>query len=480
MSSPLHIHVIYPSFTKPYNRFDTAAKKPWAGAPAELILHRTFEKHPHITYDTRVIGTPDINRPYRYGAKILALGEEACKMFAPDDNLNKHRGYCLTHLSNEVICTYAPIQAWEFKTSGDEDDEDDDTKDDGAEKDVARTKKSNYLFWIISDFNKLLRQRKEFRPFKTTISPSIQDAVNFLDSIENRACVIDIETRIQDHSLDCIGVADCLRNQSMVIPFFLPSGTLYYGKDTARIWRSLYKLFRRPGVTIVGHNLAFDLSILSAKYHLPIPPLLYDTMLAMHRQFPMVDKSLSHAISYYTSAPRNHKGDIRPNTTTQNFQDLLKYNAEDLRQTAAVMEAQQTFHLQDDKLKEAVDIANQLQVLTLTMSATGINIDTSKLDATKDHLRRRYEQLTRCIQILVDDKESNPNSTQQVGEYLFEKLHYPVVEVTKTGAPSTSAKSLYKLQLLQNTPLIPLVIEAKETKKALSMYEASLYEKQSL
>lgn len=471
----MHIHVVYPSFTKPYNRFDVAANKPWAGAPGDLIIHRTFDKHPGLTYDTRVIGTPDEHKPYRAGNKILALGDEACKIFAPDDNLNKHRGYNLTHLSNEVICTYTPIQAWEFK-SADEDEEDDD-KDDGSEKDVARTKKQNYLFWIISDFNKLLRPRTPYRSFRTTVSPTAEDAVKFISSIQQTSCVLDIETRVQDHALDCVGISDVLRSVSYVIPFYWPDGKLYYSpSDTAKIYRALYNLFLKEDVTIVGHNLAFDLSVLCTKYNLPIPTNIYDTMLAMHRQHPPIDKSLSHAISYYTSAPRNHKGDIRPNTSMQNFQELLKYNGEDLRWTAAVMEGQQVYQQQDSSLKDAVDLANRMQILALIMSRTGIRIDTPKLEATKDYLRLKYTQLVRIIRILINDKEFNPNSSQQIGAYLYGKLHFPIVEVTKTGAASTSAKALYKLQLLQSTPFIPLVIEAKETQKALSMFEANLYE----
>lgn len=471
----MHIHVVYPSFTRPYNRFDVAAGKPWSGAPGDLVIHRTFDKHPEVTYDTRVIETPDELRPYKVGAKILALGEEACKIFAPDDNLNKHRGYNLSHLSNEVITTYTPIQAWEFKST--DEDESDDDKDDGDEKDVARTKKQNYLFWIIADFNKLLRPRTPYRSFRTTVSPSASDAISFIRSCSRTSIVLDIETRVQDHALDCIGLADVSRAISYVIPFYWPDGKLYYSpQDTAKIYRELYTLFCREDITIVGHNLAFDLSVLCTKYNLPIPTNIYDTMLAMHRQHPTVDKSLSHAISYYTSAPRNHKGDIRPNTSMQNFQELLRYNGEDLRWTAAVMEGQQQYHESDPCLKDAVQLANRMQVLTLIMSRTGIRIDTPKLEATKDYLRLKYAQLTRVLRILINDPEFNPNSSQQIGAYLYGKLHFPVVELTKSGAASTSAKALYKLQLLQPTPFIPLVIEAKETQKALSMFEANLYE----
>lgn len=464
----MHIHVYYSSL----NRFDQANGKPFSGSPGDLFLHRTFDLHKDITYDVRVIDTADESKPLLSGALILGLGTKACARLAPDDNLNKHRGYCLTYQTHPTIVTYDPISCWEFKLL-DEDEDDDDA--DGDEKDVARTKRSNYLFWSLADFRKLLQPRKPIPVYKKFIRPPVDMFVTWASNLSGHV-VLDIETRVQDHTLDCIGLSSVDKQEAYIIPLYTPNNALAYSQhNTTKIWRALYNLLTNPNVTIVGHNLSFDLSILAALYHLPLPPKIYDTMLAMHREFPMVDKSLSHAISYYTSARRNHKGDIRTNTTDTNFRELLEYNAEDLIWTAEVMKGQALNT--DPALQVAREGANRLQLLTLVMSLTGINIDTSKLEPTKDALRLKYAQLLRCIQILTENNEFNPNSPKQVGEYFYDKLNYPVIEVTKTGARSTGAKTMYKLQLLQDNPLIPLIIEAKETKKSLSMFEAQLYEK---
>ncbi len=52
--------------------------------------------------------------------------------------------------------------------------------------------------------------------------------------------------------------------------------------------------------TVVIHNALFDLFVLAYRYGIPAPPNVYDTMLAHHRLFPEVEKSLGHCISLYT------------------------------------------------------------------------------------------------------------------------------------------------------------------------------------
>lgn len=474
----MHIHVYYNKLT----HYDVAAgNKPFAGGPGGMFLHRTFDKHPEITYDVRLVGTPAVYAPIKPGARLLLLGAESLKAVLQLDTLNKHRGYVLrkTPAGPPIIATYAPIDAWSFKAQ-DEDDDDDDSAD---EKDVANTKRQNYFFWMLADFNKLIRPlHSEPRRMRTTIRPSAGDAAKWIDGRPpGSRIVLDIETRIQDHSLDCIGLGDAGDMTSVVIPIYdWRNVTAYTGRETAAIWRALHRMFRRPDITIVGHNLAFDLSVLAARYCLPLPCNIYDTMLAMHRQFPLVEKSLSHAISFYTDAGRNHKGDIAINTNKFNFDKLLLYNADDLSLTAAVMTGQLPYHAADPKLAHAVAEANKLQLVTLNMSLAGINIDLDQLAVHKRRLAGRNNFLTRCCAILSGIDDFNPASPKQVAAYFYDKLRYEVPEFTKTGARSAGTKTLYKLQVKQNNPLIPLIIETRETRKALSMFEANLYQRMTL
>lgn len=461
----MHIHIIYSRLT----RFDLANNNtPFSGSPGDLFKHRTLDLHPEVTYDVRL---PDqIGRPFRPDSRILALGSAALFALTQDNNIHKHRGYCLTYKNLPLIATYEPIEAWEFR----EDEEDDDDSK-GDEKDVARTKRSNYLFWLLADFNKLLRPRRTvFRIKARQIRPSARAFADWLRARPQEArLVIDIETRIQDHALDCIGVLDVDTAEAFVFPFYGPNGrTCYANNDVARVWRALFNTLRR--CLIIGHNLAFDLAILAGKYNLPLPSRVYDTMLAMHRQFPLVEKSLSHAISFYTSATRNHKGDIRPNTSEANFNQLLLYNADDLALTADVYLSQLEYHAENAALKSSAELANRLLPVTLLMSLTGIAVDEQRREQVKAEQEQRLIQLNRVVRILSADPLFNPNSSKQIAAYFYGRLKYPVLELTESGAPSTSEKTLYKLQLKQPNPLIPIIIAYKQLQKSTSMLDARL------
>ncbi len=321
----MHIHVYYNKLT----HYDTAANNtPMSGGPGGMFLHRTFDKHPELTYDIRLVNSPAQFAPIRPGARILALGAESLKALTQLEPLNKHRGYVLDRAGVPIIATYSPYDSWSFKVEEDEDDD-----DGGDEKDVAPTKRQNYFFWMLADFAKLIKPAFTKPPsFRTQIRPAINAATLWVDGRPpGSRIVLDIETRIQDHSLDCIGLGDCERRESLVVPVYDWTNTLSYDRHgLTKFWRALSRLFMRADITIVGHNLAFDLSVLAARYALPLPRVIYDTMLAMHRQFPLTEKSLSHAISFYTDAGRNHKGDIANNTSQFNFNRLMTYNGDDL------------------------------------------------------------------------------------------------------------------------------------------------------
>ena len=53
----------------------------------------------------------------------------------------------------------------------------------------------------------------------------------------------------------------------------------------------------------------------------------------------------------------------------------------------------------------------------------------------------------------------NPNSTQQLGKLLFKEMDFPVIMVTKTGAPSTAEAVLIRLNDLDESGVIDAILE---------------------
>lgn len=474
---PYPLVVIYGRLT----RLDAAnGNVPFSGGPGAMFKHRTLDLLPSSTpIEIRTLGTPACALPYPPNARVLLLGPEALRFAGLDPNLNKHRGYCLNVLSprtgtlHAALATYHPIDCWEF-SAADDDSDDDDSADSAEHKDVAATKRANFFGWAMKDFWKLVLRATPTWPYDPLPKPSFLDAAH--DTISDwlrclpsgSDLVLDIECRPQDHSLDVIGLRS--NGRAFVAPIYSPTNQIAFPSRQilGRFYRALTHTFLRDDITIVGHNLAFDLAVLAVELGLPIPTRLYDTMIAMHRAEPLLEKSLSHAISYYLVTPRNHKADICPNTTIENYHRLRQYNSEDLIRTEQLKAAQLRTHADNPGLAAAVQQGNELLHVTLLMSLTGIHTNPEATAAQAEAHLQRAEQMARVARVLTGRPGFNPASPDQTADFFYTQLHYPVLEQTDSGQPATGAKALYSLQTLQPNPLIPVIIEHRECKKAAS------------
>ena len=468
---PSHIYmktltVYYP----PATRYDLAnGLIPFSGSAGQFYVHRTFDTVPDLTLDIRPFEAGAGGPP---GDLALVLGAEQCGRMLGSKNINKLRGFRHLIGRTPAIATYSHMDCWDFKDDSDDDDSS------GDSKDVAVTKRSNYLFWALADFNKLLTPPRKHHERSITIYPSLSTVTDLLNRRPpGLRLVIDIETRVQDNTLDAIGLGLVLPDRTWVytIPIYRNDNSLAYAAgDITAFWRALYRAFCDPACCIIGHNLSFDLSILHHYYALPLPRQTYDTMLFMHRHNPFIDKSLSHAISYYTDAARNHKGDLCPNTTAENFRRLLEYNAEDIYWTAEVYRRQAA--IADPSLQAVADWANRIHRVCLIMGFTGICQDLDATTLETDRLSLKCEQLRRCIRILLDKPDFNPASPKQLADWFYGTLGYEPPALTASGQPATDAEALLELQLKQPNPLIPLILEYKTAAKALSDLKAEPYE----
>lgn len=470
----------------------TNGNVPFSGVAGAMFKHRTLDiaRAQGWTIDVRVLGTPAINLPFAPNTRVLLLGERCLKLLNQDDNLNKHRGYCFTMLcpatrrSAPAIATYHPVDCYEF-SSDDADDDDDDTKDNNPSeaKDTGSTKRGNYFAWALYDFWKLLLRATPggtlpwpydllLAPQRVNIATPMREAAGWLSSLPSGTCLtLDIECRPQDFSLDCIGfdTGDLVRT----VPIYRHTNTLACQsyKDLAVFYRALCQTFLRTDIIIAGHNLAFDLCVLAIIYGLPIPRRLYDTMIAMHRDNPFIEKSLSHGISRYLCTPRNHKADICPNVSEDNLRRLCTYNSEDVMRTRQLRNRQTEIFAQNPALAEAVAQGNDLLHATLMMSLTGIPTSADAVKKMSSSHQLRADQYARVCRILADQPDFNPGSHDQVRDLLYTHLKCPVRQLTKTGAAGTGAKALYDMQTVYNNPLIPLIIQHREAKKAATSME---------
>lgn len=462
--------VLYPHFS----RFDKEnGLIPFAGAPGRMFIHRTFDLHPDLQLDIRPIVAHKHYSHKPLGDYILALGSENCDLVLGDKNINKHRGFRKLYQGKPTIVTYSHMDCWDFKR--DPDDDDDDDKDSESNfKDVGATRRANYLYWSLTDFAKLLKPIQPHTPRSVNYHADIKTVTHLLvNAPKNQVISLDIETRPQDNTLDCIGFGFLVKSHWWIytLPIYGPNNLrLHSAADMARFFRSFHAALSRLDITWVGHNLSFDLSILTHTLSLPFPRAVHDTMLHMHRDNPFIDKSLSHAISKYTDASVNHKGDFIANTSERNFIQLLRYNAEDVYWTGEV------YLRQRDGITTAHQQAQESNYLLLLMSFTGIRIDEYKLKARKEFLELKTSQLLRVIRILTGRPEFNPNSPQQLSQYFFTHLDYEPVHFTAAGEPAADKTSLLSIQLKQYNPLVPIILAYKAASKELSTLGFKSYE----
>ncbi len=128
------------------------------------------------------------------------------------------------------------------------------------------------------------------------------------------------------------------------------------------------------------------------------------------------------------------------------------------------------------KLKEEgiIKLFNEIEIPLITvlgeMQYTGMLVDKDELSQFGVQLKKRLEELTTDIYKFADE-EFNINSTQQLGNILFEKLKLPAPKKTKTGY-STDVDTLEKLK--NEHEIIPAILEYRTLMKLNSTYVEGL------
>lgn len=414
-----------------------------------------------------------------YGVRI-ALGEYMQAMLSPNKHLlfNEERGYIHKTEHGPLISTFAPVDCVEVVSHEIDYADDDDDADDkaGANKDSAPTRRSNFRFWFGADLNKILqpeqRRSKATYRYNTKRFVTTDELVSWLNSLKDTSLYLDIETHPPTNTVQCMTLM-ATGSPAFMVPVY--DYTKHCKHHLPKLFAALARAFKRNQV--VGHNIMFDLGFLFHYHGVPFGTNIYDTMLAQHRAFPEAEKSLAHTMSYWCNAPyhKDSAGTFTPYNHAQ-YEQLLEYNARDVMVLEPV-------HI--NQMASARKMAGLLDSITQVMdtiypylvaSFTGFVVNTSKQKDTIAKTTKLSTSLTRVIRILVGDPEFNPASAQQVGRWLYEGLHYPVLSTTEKGAPSTDMKTLYQLVIKFPTNVaLKLLIYYKVQSKIESMMSYEPY-----
>lgn len=394
------------------------------------------------------------------GDRVLLMGSRALSLFStPGGDIFKLRGSLLRSFGKPATCTFDVQDAYDFKP-------DEEEKEDNG-KDATATRRKNWFFWIEADTLKLLRPeppKVEVPSF--VIRPNLGDHIRRLSTLRDSVIYLDIECDMDSDTLTVVGFAV---NDSpvFVVPVYQYNHKLAYDRATLlRFLATFSSALTRNRVVV--HNSMFDLAYLATHYRLPFGRDIYDTMLAHKRFFSEIEKSLGHAISYWTWQPY-HKdmGSQAKNFTQQ--ETMYRYNANDVFAMRLVYLAQQRRLAADHAMAASVAQANSSVYPYLLASLKGFAIEKFKLAASQVKLQARIKLLLRIIRLLIDDPKFNPDSPKQIVKYFHDKLKYKVVERTDAGAPSLGGKAMYTLALKYPNPLIQLILYYREIQKEMVM-----------
>ncbi len=272
---------------------------------------------------------------------------------------------------------------------------------------------------------------------------------------------------------------DPLTSKLVGVGFCASAGTAFFVPgDLVKNCPQLLKLLVDEKLKKIGHNLKFDLEVLSA-HGIALGPISFDTMIASYllnagtRQHNL--EALAFSELGYQMQPIEELIGKGKNQTTMDKVPTEKvswYCCEDVDMTFRLKEIFEP-KLKGENLEKIFrDIEMPLLKVLASMETIGIKLDPKVLNRLSGEAEIAIKDLETLIYKLTG-REFNINSPKQLKEVLFEHLGLVPVEnrKTKTGL-STSADNLEKM--LGQHPVIPKILEYRELSKLQSTYLLAL------
>ena len=359
---------------------------------------------------------------------VLLLGQKALDMVATGVSIDEQRGCPIIKDGITYVPSYEPQEAVDRQAYFNPNDSDD--KGGGDDKGRhGKTRRPNRKFWLTRDVKKAvayLTTPPEVTKAAHVLWPRADEVIRVLTETKGKNMYFDIETN-RSLEMTCFGFSFD-EKRAWCVPMVVSPREGYYYSDTPRILRAL-AVAMRDNTTVI-HNSLFDLFVMGYKYGIPAPRRVYDTMLAHHRLFPEVEKSLGHCLSLYTDQPyHKNEGVFEAHGHEQQTQ-LYEYNAKDVI-SMALLQPQIDATAANFKATDSIQQVNDSIVPYLTAMLQGIRYDDAKLDDIIANNDRHQNVLLRFLRLLVG-KDLNPNSPKQVADYLYNRLGYkrPSKDVT--------------------------------------------------
>lgn len=337
------------------------------------------------------------------------------------------------------------------------------------------TSRDNYRFWLKQDIKKCVNIIKNdgkipeaYASPNYIIYPSAATIIDTLSNVQEEFLDFDMETYSDLFAITCFSYSIGDSPDVFIVPIYRHDYTLAYDKITiCKILRALAQAILRN--TLVAHNgSGFDYMVLSYRYHIPINRV-WDSMIAAHRCYPEIEKSLGHQTSLWTYEPF-HKDEINfAFGSSEQAHKLWAYCGKDVWTMKLIRKAILEYAKKRPGLNESLEQAMASIKPYLITSLFGIKYNEVKVAEIMSENDRLMNQYLRIIRLL-SGRELNPGSPPQCVDYFHKQLGYPVVGYGKkkkdgTKGPSLNEKNMLKLRLKVNNPAIDFCLAYRQVAK---------------
>lgn len=232
-------------------------------------------------------------------------------------------------------------------------------------------------------------------------------------------------------------------------------------------------LLNNPEVTIIGHNIKFDL-LWFRKLGLKVRCKIFDTMIAYHlldENYP--NKTLKHLVHLFTDMgdySKTIKAKMKDKKTYPDLHFPLKemafYNGADADGTYRLYK-DFVVRLSREKLSRVMQFNMIILRTLIEMELNGIKVDQDTLHELDKEYEGKRKELERKIR--KDLPELNLDSPKQIAVALYKTLKYPVYKRTPKGEPSVDEEALTYLATT-NCKVAKFLIERRKVMKLLGTY----------
>ncbi|MBW1616286.1 MAG: DNA polymerase I [Deltaproteobacteria bacterium] len=314
--------------------------------------------------------------------------------------------------------------------------------------------------------------------YKTVLTKAeLQEAATLLKGSDIFA--IDTETTSESPiNAMLVGISFSVKENEA---YYIPVGHDYKGAekqlDLKEVLEVLKPLLEDFDIKKVGQNIKYDMTVF-LRYGIELKGVVFDTMIASYLINPSEHShSLENIATKFLNCKMMSFKEVAGTGAGALFSkaDIDKasiYACEDADVTFSAYKVLMPLIKQEGLYDLFYNIEMPLIPILMKMELAGICVDVKSLQAFSASSEKRLKELAINIYECADE-EFNINSSQQLGEILFDKLGLPVQKKTKkTKNYSTDVEVLKILSMFH--PLPAFVLEYRTLAKLKSTYADAL------